>query len=339
MDGIQVQAAAQGETVLFFFESSLGEMAHHRTEKVVVLMKIGFIGAGKVGFALGKYFCIHGIEVAGYYSRSIQSAAEAADFTGTAPYAAAEDLLSDSDVLFFTVPDDAVASCYKQLCVRPIQGKIFCHTSGAMTAEEAFSGIEALGAFGYSVHPLFAVSDKLRSYSELTDVFFTLEGSGAQRDFMLDWLLEAGLHVQLIDSAVKAKYHAAAAIVSNHVVALFDEAQGLLAECGFAPAAARQALGRIFTSNARHVAEQGAAAALTGPVQRGDMGTLAKHLAVLGSHEDRLLYLLLSRRLVKLAKIKNPAYDDTAIQKFLADEYDEVLALANSGRAGRKDEH
>ena len=46
-------------------------------------MKIGFIGAGRVGFTLGKYFCEHGVEVAGYYSRNIQSAQEAAEFTNS----------------------------------------------------------------------------------------------------------------------------------------------------------------------------------------------------------------------------------------------------------------
>jgi predicted dinucleotide-binding enzyme len=46
-------------------------------------MKIGFIGAGKVGFSLGKYFCEHGLDVIGYFSRNPQSALQAAEFTGT----------------------------------------------------------------------------------------------------------------------------------------------------------------------------------------------------------------------------------------------------------------
>ena len=53
-------------------------------------MKIGFIGAGKVGFTLGKYFRMHGVEVTGYYSRSIQSAKEAADFTRAQAFTNAE---------------------------------------------------------------------------------------------------------------------------------------------------------------------------------------------------------------------------------------------------------
>ncbi|MBQ5822643.1 MAG: DUF2520 domain-containing protein, partial [Selenomonadaceae bacterium] len=186
-------------------------------------MKIGFIGAGKVGVTLGKYFSRHGGEVTGYYSRNIQSAREAAEFTAANIYRCASDLLADSDVLFLTVPDDAIASCYRELCrsAGSIQGKIFCHASGAMTAEAAFPGVEAAGAYGYSVHPLFAISDRFHAYSQMADVFFTLEGSAGRRDFMLEWLRAAGLQVQLIEAGCKAKYHAAAAIVSNQVVALF----------------------------------------------------------------------------------------------------------------------
>lgn len=293
-------------------------------------MKVGFIGAGRVGVTLGKHFCRHGIKVAGYYSRSRQSASEAAGFTATNIYGSASDLLADSDVLFFTVPDDAIASCYEGLRQEAgaVQGKIFCHASGVMTAAAAFAGIEAAGAFGYSVHPLFAVSDKFHAYSELPDVFFTLEGSKERRGFMLEWLRGTGLNVHLISGDCKAKYHAAAAIVSNQVVALFAGGQKLLAECGFSPEAAQQALKPLFLGNAAHVAEDGPARALTGPVQRGDAGTVARHLAALGSTEDRLLYLLLSRRLAELAGVKASEYDDISMKDFLDGEYKKCIAAA-----------
>ena len=305
-------------------------------------MKIGFIGAGKAGVTLGKYFSLHGIEITGYYSRHIQSAREAAEFTAADIYERASDLLADSDVLFLTVPDDAIAGCYRELCrsVGSIQGKIFCHASGAMTAEAAFPEIEAAGAYGYSVHPLFAISDRFSAYSQLADVFFTLEGSAGRRDFMLEWLTAAGLTVQSIEAACKARYHAAAAIVSNQVVALFEEGRRMLEECGFQPEAAQKALKPLFLGNAAQVAEKGAVRALTGPVQRGDTGTLAKHLAVFKDSRDRLLYLLLSRELVKLARAKSADYDDTSIGAFLDEEYRKGIeaAAAELLQAGRKDE-
>lgn len=71
-------------------------------------MKIGFFGAGKVGFTLGKYFRMHGVEVIGYYSHSIQSAKEAAEFTQSQTFIDIEELLAASDVLFFTLPDGVI---------------------------------------------------------------------------------------------------------------------------------------------------------------------------------------------------------------------------------------
>ena len=282
-------------------------------------MKVGFIGAGKVGFTLGKYFCEHDIEVTGYYSRSIQSAKKAAAFTATAAYENRSQLVADSDVLFFTVPDDCIASTFEAVRHEPIQGKIFCHCSGVLTASVGFPSIEQAGASGYSVHPLFAISDRYQSYRELADVFFTLEGSTDRLASQQEWLKSTGLHVQIIPAAAKMRYHCAAAIASNQVVALFAESQQLLLDCGFSAEAAQQALTPLFLGNARHIATDGPTAALTGPIERGDAATLKLHLAALDTDDDRMLYLLLSERLLRSARQKHPERDYTAIQQFIMD--------------------
>ena len=282
-------------------------------------MKVGFIGAGKVGFTLGKYFCEHDIEVTGYYSRSIQSAKKAAAFTATAAYENRSQLVADSDVLFFTVPDDCIASTFEAVRHEPIQGKIFCHCSGVLTASVGFPSIEQAGASGYSVHPLFAISDRYQSYRELADVFFTLEGSADRLASQQEWLKSTGLHVQIIPAAAKMRYHCAAAIASNQVIALFAESQQLLLDCGFSAEAAQQALTPLFLGNARHIATDGPTAALTGPVERGDAATLELHLTALDTDDDRMLYLLLSERLLRSARQKHPERDYTAIQQFIMD--------------------
>ena len=71
-------------------------------------MRAGFIGAGKVGFTLGKYLAMHGIEISGYYSRTPASAKEAAEFTQSRYYTSIEEITKDSDTLFLTVPDGAI---------------------------------------------------------------------------------------------------------------------------------------------------------------------------------------------------------------------------------------
>ena len=82
-------------------------------------MKIGFIGAGKVGFSLGRYFAENGIFITGYYSKELQSATEAARFTKSRTYDNMAELVGDSDVIFLTVPDSAIKEVYDQGYKRP----------------------------------------------------------------------------------------------------------------------------------------------------------------------------------------------------------------------------
>ena len=80
-----------------------------------MLMNIGFIGAGKVGFSLGKYLTERNVRVTGYYSRNPDSSREAADFTNTRQYMNLRHLVEDSDVLFVAIPYSAIAPMWEQL--------------------------------------------------------------------------------------------------------------------------------------------------------------------------------------------------------------------------------
>ena len=275
-----------------------------------------------MGTTLGRYFAEHSVEVAGYYSRSISSASEAAAFTGSRVFETARDVLAASDVLFLTVPDGAIRTVYDALPKELLRGKILCHASGALTAKEAFPDIEKYGGSGCSVHPLFAVSDKNAS-RELVAAFFAVEGTPACLPRMTAWLRSIGLHAQRIDGSRKRLYHAAAVVASNHVVALFAEAMDMLEACGFDETAARAALAPLFLGNARHVAEAGPEKALTGPVERGDAATVEKHLAAfaeIGDEDDRALYRLLTIRLLLFAKEKHSERDFAAIEELVSQD-------------------
>ncbi len=109
-------------------------------------MKIGFFGAGKVGFSLGKYFSDNGLSVTGYYNRNKESALEAANFTGTKCFDSPEELINESDCIFLTVSDGAIKSVYDSIKSPMLSGKMLCHCSGSLSAEEAFPDIESFGA-------------------------------------------------------------------------------------------------------------------------------------------------------------------------------------------------
>lgn len=278
-------------------------------------MKFGFIGAGKVGFSLGKYLAVNGLEITGYYSEFKEDAIEAAQFTDSVSYENMEQLISDSDVIFLTVPDGRIETLWNQLKTYHFKNKILCHTSGALSSE-IFKGIEKHESFGYSIHPLFAVSDKYNSYKQLPQSYFTIEGTKECMEEMKALFESLGNTVCVISKEDKVKYHAAAAISSNLVVGLVHLTEQLMRECGFDEDTALKALSPILRGNMENIISQGSVDALTGPVERNDVETVKKHLSVL-SGNDLDIYINLSKELIKIAKMKNSDRDYSEMEDLL----------------------
>lgn len=280
-------------------------------------MNIGLIGAGKVGCTLGKFFVQRKYIVAGYYSRSRTSAEEAARFTQTKVFDTIEEIVNVCDVLFLTVPDGSLTQVFEQIANMPIDGKYICHCSGTLSASEAFTGIEKTGAFGYSVHPLFAISDKFHAYEELTDIFFALEGHPAHLEEIKS--LFHGCRIKTIPSDCKTAYHASAVIASNLVIALLNTAFDLMQQCGFTQQQARSALSPLIEGNIKHILQKGAEQSLTGPIERGDSSTIVKHLNCL-SQKQKEIYIPLSRALIEIAEKKHTNSDYSNIRDILKGE-------------------
>lgn len=277
--------------------------------------RVGFIGAGRVGTTLGKYFHDHNALVAGYYSRSEESARASAIFTDTACYSSIAELTYDCNMLFITVPDGLIESVWNEVSKYDINGKCICHCSGAMSSS-VFNNITGHGAFGYSIHPLCAVSSKENSYKNFSDVFFAVEGSDEYRDRIIDWLSAMGNPVSGIASDKKVMYHAAAVLASNLGVALYNMAAGILADCGIEADTAGKALSGLFLGNCQNIVSQGPVKALTGPVDRNDINTINKHMEALDGNALEV-YKLLSMELIKVAALKNPDTDYSELMQIL----------------------
>lgn len=265
-------------------------------------MNIGFIGAGKVGFSLGKWFAQNGVTVTGYWSRRRESAGEAALFTHTAAFDSAEALVQASDVIFLTVPDGMISAVYETLREFELKEKQLCHCSGALTAREAFPGAESLCAGLYSIHPLFPISSKDAAWRELPGAFFCLEGHGPHLPLWEQTLTALGARTFRLPPAKKSVYHCACAAASNLVCALAKMSVDLLADCGLAEADALEALSPLMRANLEHILQDGPARALTGPVERGDVRTVARHLDCLPDGNGRSLYLAASRVLTDMVE-------------------------------------
>ena len=281
-------------------------------------MRIGFIGAGKVGFSLGKYLSVNGMTLSGYFSRSRSSAEEAAGFTDSAVFDSPSELLKESDVIFITVPDGTISSVFSQLKDRGISGKTICHCSGAMTANEAFGELSSLGAYGCSIHPLFPVSSRYESYKELKDAFFCLEGDTEAVETWKELFTGFGNPVRVISGDTKKEYHAACAISSNLVCALAAESIGLMEKCGFSEEESLAALSPLAVANIKKVFSAGPVNALTGPVERCDISTVKKHLDCLPEGPGKEMYRAVSLRLTDTAAKKHPDTDYSEMRAVLS---------------------
>lgn len=277
-------------------------------------MRIGIIGAGKVGVTLGKYLVDAGVTVCGFYSRTKTSAAQAADFVKTTLYEDLMDLVKASDTLFITVPDGEIGNVWDCIAGYDLTDKVVCHFSGSLSSN-VFSGIERTGARGVSIHPMYAFSDKFTSYQEFHTACLVAEGDKQAILRMQKLFAEKLGHSMLfIRAEDKIKYHAAAALASNYMIALFETAIRLLGECGFSERDSLSVLRPIVRNNVTAMLEKGPVDALTGPVERGDLSTVEKHLDVLQGGAAEAVYRDLGDVLIDLAKQKHPDWDEQAMR-------------------------
>ncbi|ENY99746.1 hypothetical protein HMPREF1092_02882 [Clostridium thermobutyricum] len=278
-------------------------------------MKIGFIGGGKVGFSLGKYLKENNFDVVGYFSKNVDSIKEAANFTNTKEFYSLKEILSESDILFITTTDSEIESVWENLKKLSIKNKIICHCSGALSSE-IFKGRENYNVFGYSVHPLFPIKDKYESYKSLKDAVFTVEGDETYINIIISMFSSIGNKVKEIDKNDKVKYHKSAVLVSNLVLALISIGVEELESCGFNSDEALDSLYPLIKNNIKNIKEKGLYEALTGPVERGDLETVKKHLEA-STCENKDIYKLLSKKLLEIGKKKNENKDYKEMEDFL----------------------
>lgn len=282
-------------------------------------LSIGFIGAGRVGFTLGRFFYEKKLNVSGYYSKTFENACDAADFICSKSFKTIKELADESQIIFVTVPDSCIRDVYAELKACDLKNKILCHCSGALSAK-VFDGADKFGAWAYSVHPVFAISDKKNAYKDISKAFFTVEGDKEKMHVMETLLKHLGNAYQIISAEHKSKYHASLVMASNLAVGLYHMSLEMLKECGFSDENAQNAVNPLFLNNAENICQKGCSSALTGPVDRKDLKTVEKHLSVIEDANAKQLYKLLSGEIMKIAAEKYPNRDYSDLENLLNKE-------------------
>lgn len=265
-------------------------------------MKIGFFGAGKVAVSLGKYFKINGLNIAGFYSKTFASTEFARDFTKTKGYNDLKSFVLDCDIIFITTNDDELVNGFNEISSFDLKNKIIVNTSGSYSSS-IFSNARELGAFPYSLHPIYPFSDKETSYKNLENAIFTLEGAKEHITIIKDIVEKCGNKVIVLEGD-KATYHLACVIASNLVLSLLSISSKYLQRVGFSERDSIEALYPLIESNISNIKDKGFLESLTGPIVRGDIDTIEKHLNKLDS-EDEEIYKKLSLELLKLSTKRN----------------------------------
>lgn len=253
-------------------------------------MKLGMIGAGRTAAVMGGFFRRKGFTLLGYASRKLASAQENARITDSEAWADASALARACDVVFLSMADDAIPENAKRLAQSGCTGKLCGMFSGALGSADLVPLREA-GNTVFSLHPPYSFPDKRMNPAALDSVTFTLEGAGADMDKLRQTLRAAGITYQEIRPADKPRYHAAACAGANYLVSLVKLMEELLAGTDIPPALfqpmARAALDNAFA--------HGPHAALTGPIARGDAGTLRRQMAAIPEGTAKDVYAALGR--------------------------------------------
>lgn len=268
-------------------------------------MNIGFIGAGKVGTAFGKYLSNNGFNVEGYYSKREKSAQNAAEYCNSRAYVNMEDLTQKVDIIFITTNDDEIEKVADKLTENNIlsTGQIIVHMSGA-SSSEILKRAKERGCFTYSLHPLQAFADIEKAVIDLKDTVFSIEGDEEKIHVFEDMLENTGNRYFKIAKDQKSVYHATACVVSNYLVTLMDYGLSLFEAIGIKGEDGYKALYPLIDGTVKNIYNLGTKNALTGPIARGDVETIGKHIKSIEKiAQDKLdFYKLMGDMTLELAK-------------------------------------
>lgn len=260
----------------------------------LTLPSIAIIGAGKVGTTLARVWFAGDLAIVAVASRTPAHAEALADEVGSVATSPAQ-AASRADLTVITVPDDHIAGVAAGLLHLDWMGKGIIHTSGAHSLE-ALEILKQRGAMIGSLHPAYpfaGAGDK----DMLRGVTFALESESPRLIAWLDMLVEAAEgRAFTLRPEMKPLYHAALAITSNYAVTLYAAGKSLMQHAGASADAADGALRTLLAGTAQNLQTKDAAEALTGPLVRGDLGTIEAHLDALKAQPDVLkAYLALAR--------------------------------------------
>jgi len=237
------------------------------------------IGAGHVGRVLGRVFAASGcFAVQDVLTRQLASAQQAVDFIGSGRAVAGIAELRRADVTMLAVGDDQITPvCAALAAAQQLAGSVVFHCSGALSSLDLQDAAQA-GAFVASVHPIRSFADPEAVAGGFGGTFCGVEGDAGALAVLEHGLRACGARPVAIAAGAKTKtlYHAAAVFASNYLVTVIDVALRAYQAAGIPEPVARELAQPLAMEALANAFRLGPAAALSGPIARGDMATVAR---------------------------------------------------------------
>jgi len=268
------------------------------------IIKIGFIGAGTVGTVLANGLSKNGYKVVAVSSRSLSSATNLAQtLNGCRASTNNQDVSDAAELVFVTTPDDAIAPVVSKVQWHTRQSVVHC--SGAdstIILEPAKKAGAHVGVF----HPLQTFASAKQAMENMPGSTLAIEAEEPLLSILKDMADALGGHWIDIKSSDKVLYHAAAVIACNYLVTLVKLATDLWQTFNIPPQQATQALLPLIRGTINNIETIGIPKCLTGPIARGDSGTIKKHMNALQETAPSLLstYRELGLQTIPLALAK-----------------------------------
>jgi predicted short-subunit dehydrogenase-like oxidoreductase (DUF2520 family) len=242
-------------------------------------LRVGVIGAGRVGAVLGAALVAAGHDVVAAAGLSTASAERAARLLPGVPLLHTDEVVAASDLVILAVPDDTLPGLVAGLAETGVwrPGQLTFHTSGAHGLA-VLAPAEVAGVLPLALHPAMTFTGNPEDADRLVGTPFGVTSHPAHRAVAETLVLEMGGEPFFVAEADRRLYHAALVTGANHLVTLVAEAADLLRAAGVdEPARVLTPLLTAALDNGLRRGDRG----LTGPVSRGDVGTVADHLDTL----------------------------------------------------------
>ena len=270
------------------------------------LNNFAIIGAGMVGTAIGFLLKKAGYNIIAISDKSPAALKRALPYTGGKAFRKPREAIQEADCILIITPDDAISSACQDIALCPaIKGKFVFHMSGAGDLDLLDSAKKAGAAVG-SIHPLQSFSSIDQAIKNIPGSYFGITADKKARLPAKIIIRNLGGIPLIISSDQKPLYHAAACFASNYLVSLMNVVESIYQAIGLNEKDAKKAYLPLVYGSLKNIENSGSIHSLTGPIARGDFGTIKKHISAINNNLPQFssLYSSLGLIAVKVAKQK-----------------------------------